>query len=59
MEMETQDTQIVPTDYIYIVRTGTGKYAKVWFKSYYSTANVSGYGTMQYKYQPDGLKNLE
>lgn len=59
MEMATQGTQIVPSDYIYIVRTGTGKYAKVWFKSYYSTANVSGYVTMQYKYQPNGSKNIE
>ena len=59
IELATQGTQIVPTDYIYIVKTASGKYAKVWFKSYYSTANVSGYVTIQYKYQPDGSKNLE
>ena len=59
IELATQGTQIVPSDYIYIVKTGAGKYAKVWFKSYYSTANVSGYVTFQYKYQPDGSKNLE
>ena len=59
LEFATQGTQIVPTDYIYIVKTGTGKYAKVWFKSYYSTTNLSGYVTFQYKYQPDGSKNLE
>lgn len=59
IELAAQGTQIVPTDYIYVVKTGSGKYAKVWFKSYYSAANVSGYVTIQYKYQPDGSKNLE
>jgi hypothetical protein len=59
LEMATQGTQIVPSDYIYIIRTGAGKYAKVWFKSYYSATNVSGYVTFQYKYQPDGTKNLQ
>jgi hypothetical protein len=59
LEMATQGTQIVPSDYIYIIKTGTGKYAKVWFKSYYSATNVSGYVTFQYKYQPDGTKNLQ
>ena len=59
LEFATQGTQIVPTDNIYIVKTASGKYAKVWFKSYYSPENVSGYVTFQYKYQPDGSKNLE
>jgi len=59
LEFAAQGTQIVPTDYIYIVRTATGKYAKVWFKSYYSATNASGYMNFQYKYQPDGSKNLE
>lgn len=59
IELAAQGTQIVPSDWVYIVKTGTGKYAKVWFKSYYSTANVSGYVTFQYKYQPDGSKILE
>ena len=59
IELAAQGTQIVPSDYIYVVKTGTGKFAKVWFKSYYSTTNVSGYITIQYKYQPDGSKNLE
>jgi hypothetical protein len=54
-----QGTQIIPSDYIFVVKTGTGKYAKVWFKSYYSAANLSGYVTIQYKYQPDGTKSLE
>jgi len=59
LEFATQGTQIVPSDYIYIVKTSTGKYAKVWIKSYYSATNASGYVTIQYKYQPDGSKNLE
>jgi HmuY protein len=59
IELATQGTQIVPSDYIFMVKTGDGKYAKVWFKSYYSATNVSGYVTFQYKYQPDGSKRLE
>ena len=59
LEFTTQGTQIVPSDYIFIVKTSSGKYAKVWFKSYYSPENISGYVSFQYKYQPDGSKNLE
>jgi hypothetical protein len=59
IELAPQGTQIVPSDYVYIVMTATGKYAKVWFKSYYSTSNISGFVTFQYKYQPDGSKKLE
>jgi len=59
LEFATQGTQIVPTDYIFIVKTAAGKYAKVWFKSYYSATNLSGYVTFQYKYQSDGTKTLE
>jgi HmuY protein len=59
IELGANGTQIIPSDYVYIVKTATGKYAKVWFKSYYSTENASGYVTIQYKYQPDGTKNLQ
>ncbi len=59
IELAAQGTQIVPSDYIYIVKTADGKFAKVWFKSYYSAANQSGHVTLQYKYQPDGSKRLE
>ena len=59
LEFSAEGTQIIPTDYIFVVKTATGKYAKVWFKSYYSAENVSGYVTFQYKYQPDGSKNLQ
>ena len=59
LEFATQGTQIVPSDDIFIVKTASGKYAKVWIKSYYSASNLSGYVTIQYKYQPDGSKNLD
>jgi len=59
LEFAALGTQIVPSDYVYIVKTGTGKYAKVWFKSYYNAYATSGYVSIQYKYQPDGSKNLE
>lgn len=59
MEMAAQGTQIVPTDTIYVVQTAKGKYAKVWFKSYYSASDESGHITMQYFYQPNGSGQLE
>jgi hypothetical protein len=59
LEFTASGTQIVPTDDIYIVKTASGKYAKVWFKSYYSATNLSGYVTFQYKYQADGSKTLQ
>jgi hypothetical protein len=59
IELAAQGTQIVPSDFIYIAKTATGKYAKVWFKSYYSASNVSGHVSMQYKYQSDGSKLFE
>lgn len=59
LEFSATGTQIVPTDDVFIVKTATGKYAKVWIKSYYSATNVSGFVTFAYKYQPDGSKNLQ
>lgn len=59
IELASQGTQIVPSDFIYIVKTADGKYAKVWFKSYYSATNASGHVTIQYKYQADGSTQLE
>lgn len=59
MEQASQGTQIAPSDFIYIVKTAAGRYAKVWFKSYYSATNMSGHILFQYKYQPDGSGNLE
>ena len=59
IELAAQGTQIIPSDYIFFVKASDGKYAKVWFKSYYSAANLSGHVTFQYKFQPDGSKSLE
>lgn len=59
MEMATQGTLIVPSDSIYVIKTAKGRYAKVWFKSYYNATNESGHITMQYFYQPDGSRQLE
>jgi hypothetical protein len=59
IELAAQGTQIVPSDYIFFVKTASGKFAKVWFKSYYSAANASGHVTIQYKYQPDGSKQFD
>ena len=59
IELAAQGTQIVPSDFIYFVRTADGKYAKMWVKSYYSATNASGHVTIQYKYQSDGSKKLE
>jgi hypothetical protein len=59
IELATQGTQIVPSDFIYFVRTNDNKFAKVWIKSYYSSINTSGHISFQYKYQPDGSKILE
>lgn len=59
IELGANGTQIVPTDNIYFIKTANGKYAKVWFKSYYNNSNTSGYVTFQYKYQADGSRNIE
>jgi hypothetical protein len=59
MESAARGTQIVPSDYVYIVKTGLGKFAKVWLKGYYNANDAGGHVTFQYKYQPDGSKRLE
>lgn len=51
---------------VLIIKTGTGKYAKLQIQSYYKNApampsmtDASGYYSFRYFYQPDGSKNLE
>jgi hypothetical protein len=52
--------QLIPTNMIYVVKTATGKYAKVWIESYYNEMDLtSGYIKFIYTYQPDGSKNLQ
>jgi hypothetical protein len=52
-------TLIVPSDYIYIIKTAKGKYAKVWIKNYYNASNTPAFISIQYKYQADGSTNLK
>ena len=42
----------------FIVRTATGKYAKIYLRNFKSSAGASGTVTMQYVYQDDGTVNL-
>jgi hypothetical protein len=53
--------QLVPSNKIYIFRTAKRKYAKLWFKSYYSDADgtTAGFVKFTYFYQGDGSKNLQ
>ena len=52
--------QIVPSNNIYIVKTATGKYAKLWLKNYYRDSDLAmGYIKFTYCYQPDGSTNLK
>jgi hypothetical protein len=53
--------QLVPSNKIFVFRTAKGKYAKLWFKSYYSDADgtTSGFIKFTYIYQSDGSKNLQ
>jgi hypothetical protein len=51
---------LIPTDFIYVVKTATGKYAKLWIQSYYSDTDAkAGYIKIMYTYHKDGSKNLE
>ncbi len=56
--MEGMPPTFVPLNHTFCVKTADGKYAKVWFKSYYDAEGVSGHITLQYYYQPDGGPSL-
>lgn len=47
-----------PSDYVFIVRTAAGKYAKLKAKSFYNTEGKSGFYSFEYAIQPDGGKKL-
>ncbi len=49
---------LVPTNMVFIVKTASGNYAKVWIESYYSDLNVPGYVKFKYVYLPDGSKSF-
>ncbi|MCT4637569.1 MAG: HmuY family protein [Bacteroidales bacterium] len=44
---------------IYVVKTATGKYAKLWITSYHNADSKSGHITFTYVYQPDGSKKFK
>lgn len=51
---------IVPSNNIYIIKTASGKYAKLWIKNYYKDSDLAmGYLKFTYFYQPDGSVNLK
>ncbi|MGE0077969.1 MAG: HmuY family protein [Bacteroidales bacterium] len=45
-------------DNIYIIRTASGKYAKVWLKDYFDENSTGGYVQMMYSYQSDGSRSF-
>jgi hypothetical protein len=46
----------IPADHIFVILSATGKYAKIWLKSYYGTDGSSANITMDYIYQSDGSR---
>jgi hypothetical protein len=44
---------------VFIVRTATGKYAKIYLRNFKNDIGASGTVTMQYVYQDDGTINLD
>ncbi|MDP2722695.1 MAG: HmuY family protein [Bacteroidales bacterium] len=44
---------------IFVVKTATAKFAKVWLKDYFNDEGKSGHVTMKYSYQPDGSTKLD
>ncbi|MCL3781967.1 hypothetical protein EMN47_16395 [Prolixibacteraceae bacterium JC049] len=46
------------TNQIYLVKTATGKYVKVWLKQYTNAEKKGGHITMKYAYQADGSTKL-
>lgn len=53
------DGTVIPKDRIYIIRTATGKYAKIQLLDYYNDAGTGGYYKFKYTYQPGGSRVLE
>ena len=46
------------TNQIFVVKTASGKYAKIWLKQYVNDKKDAGYITMKYAYQEDGTTKL-
>jgi hypothetical protein len=58
MDLSSMPPICTPTDSLFVLRTADGKYAKVWFKSYYTPEAASGHITFQYVYEPNGSRDL-
>lgn len=53
-------TALVANNNIYVLKTATGKYVKLWIQSYYNDADAKpGYIKIKYFYQKDGSNKLE
>lgn len=51
---------LVPNNNIYVAKTATGKYVKLWIQSYYKDADASaGFIKIKYVIHKDGSKNLQ
>ena len=46
------------TNQIFVVKTASGKYAKIWLKQYTNAEKKGGHITMKYAYQKDGSRNF-
>lgn len=46
------------TNQIFVVKTASGKYAKIWLKQYTNAEKKGGHITMKYAYQEDGSRNF-
>jgi hypothetical protein len=46
------------TNQIFVIKTASGKYAKIWLKQYTNAEKKGGHITMKYAYQEDGSRNF-
>ncbi len=46
------------TNNIFVIKTASGKYAKIWLNDYYNDNSESGFVKMQYFYQEDGSRKF-
>ncbi|MCG8411747.1 MAG: HmuY family protein [Bacteroidales bacterium] len=44
---------------MFVIKTASGKYAKIWLRDFFNNQAKAGHITMQYIYQPDGSRNLD
>lgn len=54
----TMSMPVVVTPKVFVVKTASGKYVKLYLKAYQNEAGTSGHIQMEYAYQADGSTNL-